>query len=232
MKKESVIAKHFMNRNILIRQLYVRRRLILSFLLGIVFFLVIPNYLPVRDMTRLIISWDVGVLLYLCLGGFVMMTASHEQMRAQARLQDEGAFAILTLTILAVIASLAALAGELVIVRELEGTAKYAHIVLTVVTLMFSWIFMHMAFAFHYAHMYYVAIDANLRGGLDFPSDEKPDYADFLYFSCVIGTSGQTADVGISSKEIRRISLVHCIIAFMFNTTILALTVNIASNLL
>lgn len=191
-----------------------------------------PHFLELRSLTRLILSWDVGVVIYLIFGTFVIASSSHEQMRIRSRLQDEGAFTVLVLTILAVVASIAALTGELVMAKEVDGTIRFAHIILTIVTLSISWIFMHMAFSFHYAHMYYVARDADLRGGLDFPSDDMPDYADFLYFSCVIGTSGQTADVNISSKEMRRISLVHCIIAFMFNTTILALTVNIVSNLL
>ena len=54
---------------------------------------------------------------------------------------------------------------------------------------------------------------------------------DFLYFSCIIGTSGQTADVGLSSREMRRIGLIHSVLSFFFNTTVLALTVNIASGL-
>ncbi|HPU80772.1 DUF1345 domain-containing protein, partial [Accumulibacter sp.] len=69
-------------------------------------------------------------------------------------------------------------------------------------------------------------------GGLDFPGGHAPDYGDFLYFACVIGTSGQTADVSLSSRSMRRTGLVHCVLAFFFNTTILALTINIASGLL
>jgi len=71
-----------------------------------------------------------------------------------------------------------------------------------------------------------------LQEGLIFPGTSLPDYADFLYFSCVIGTSAQTADVSFSSSVLRRIGTVHCILAFFFNTTILALTINIASDLI
>jgi uncharacterized membrane protein len=69
-------------------------------------------------------------------------------------------------------------------------------------------------------------------GGLDFPGTHSPDYADFLYFSCIIGTSGQTADISFCSRSMRRTGLVHCVLAYFFNTTLLALTINIASGLL
>ncbi|MES2049282.1 MAG: DUF1345 domain-containing protein [Pseudomonadota bacterium] len=67
--------------------------------------------------------------------------------------------------------------------------------------------------------------------GLAFPGGHAPDYGDFLYFACVIGTSGQTADVSFTCRFMRRIGTVHCVLAFIFNTTLLALTINIASGL-
>lgn len=87
-------------------------------------------------------------------------------------------------------------------------------------------------FALHYAHDYYLAEDGGMPSGLDFPGGHAPDYGDFLYLACVIGTSGQTADVSFTSRAMRRIGTVHCVLAFVFNTTILALTINIASGLL
>ena len=69
-------------------------------------------------------------------------------------------------------------------------------------------------------------------GGLLFPGTDNPDYADFLYYAYIIGTSGQTADVSITSQPMRRISLMHCVLAYIFNTTVLALTINLAAGLL
>jgi uncharacterized membrane protein len=86
-------------------------------------------------------------------------------------------------------------------------------------------------FALHYAHDFYAAEAKGLSGGLNFPGGHAPDYSDFLYFSCVIGTSGQTADVEISSRAQRRVCLMHCVLAFFFNTTLVALTINLASGL-
>jgi uncharacterized membrane protein len=86
-------------------------------------------------------------------------------------------------------------------------------------------------FTLHYAHHYYTAIEQQHKPGIDFPGDEIPNYSDFLYCACIIGTSGQTADVSFSTTTTRHVALVHSVLAFFFNTTLLALTINIASSL-
>jgi len=84
----------------------------------------------------------------------------------------------------------------------------------------------------HYAHDYYLSGRHGREPGLAFPQEPSPDYWDFLYFSAVIGTSGQTADVSFTSKPMRRTGLVHCVLAYFYNTTVLALTINIAASLM
>jgi uncharacterized membrane protein len=106
------------------------------------------------------------------------------------------------------------------------------HIALAGLTVLTSWVFTQFMFATHYAHEYYSAQARGFEPGLQFPGTEAPNYLDFVYFACVIGTSGQTADVSISSQIMRRISLIHCILAFFFNTTLIALTINIAASLI
>jgi uncharacterized membrane protein len=101
-----------------------------------------------------------------------------------------------------------------------------------------AWVFIHLTFALHYAHDYFDELATELgkplveRGGLRFPGTETPDYYDFLYFSYVIGVACQTADVDITSSLMRRTALVHCVLAFFFNSAVLALTINIAAGLI
>jgi len=108
---------------------------------------------------------------------------------------------------------------------------KLAHIALAGTTVMTSWAFIQVMFALHYAHQYYAAACHGHKPGLQFPDDAEPDYGDFFYFAAVIGTSGQTADVSFVTKEIRRIGSLHCILAYLFNTTVLALLINIGASL-
>jgi uncharacterized membrane protein len=124
-----------------------------------------------------------------------------------------------------------AIVAELALAKDLQGTLRYNHIALSALTIVSSWAFTQVMFALHYAHDYYIRDLRGEHGGLDFPGEKTPDYGDFLYFSCVIGTSGQTADVSITNRKMRRINMVHCVLAFFFNTTLVALTINIASGL-
>jgi uncharacterized membrane protein len=126
---------------------------------------------------------------------------------------------------------LGAIVAELAVAKDTHGTLRYAHIALAALTILSSWAFTQVMFALHYAHDYYAAELRGNVGGLLFPGGHAPDYGDFLYFSCVIGTSGQTADVSFTSRTMRRTGLVHCVLAFFFNTTLIALTINIASGL-
>ena len=113
----------------------------------------------------------------------------------------------------------------------MHGALKIAHIALAGVTVLSSWAFIQIMFALHYAHDYYAAASRGRTPGLQFPDSEPPDYGDFFYFAAVIGTSGQTADVSFTSKPMRRIGSVHCILAYLFNTTVLALLINIGASL-
>lgn len=219
------------HRHPLIRQFRTRPRLVISCVVGLLVALCLPNSLIEQPITRWIIGWNVGAWLYLGLASWMMFGSNHEKMRLRARMQDEGRIVVLMLVVLATLTTLSAIVVELTVVKELQGLQRYGHIVLTVLTILSSWFFTHLMFALHYAHDYYTA---QLRGrpvGLQFPGTDQPDYGDFLYFACVIGTSGQTADVSFSTSEMRRTGLLHCVLAFFFNTTLLALTINIASGL-
>ena len=161
-----------------------------------------------------------------------MFWTSREKMRARAIEQDDGKFVVLGMVIVAAIVSIGAIVAELAVVKDMHGMLRYEHIVLAVLTILSSWAFTHVMFALHYAHEFYVAKERGNPGGLEFPNATAPDYGDFLYFSCVIGTSGQTADVSFTSRTMRRTGLVYCVLAFFFNTTLVALTINIASSLI
>jgi uncharacterized membrane protein len=110
------------------------------------------------------------------------------------------------------------------------------HALLSVAAIVLSWVLVHTLFTLRYAHFYY--IDAlkverdSIEGGLIFPEDKSPDYLDFAYFAFVIGMTCQVSDVQISSKAMRRLATVHGLIAFAFNTAILALFVNIIAGLI
>lgn len=219
-------------RNRFLRFLSVRPRLLSAAVFGVFVDLTVPSWMAVHATTRFILAFDAATALFLVLVAHMAFSSSHESMRKRAKIEDEGKFAILFLVIAAAVMSLLAIVAELVVVKDVQGIFKYLHVALVAATIALSWGFTQAMFALHYAHDYYSRILAKKPAGIEFPGSDLPDYGDFFYLSAVIGTSGQTADVGFSLSETRRIATVHCVLAFFFNTTVLALTINIASGLL
>lgn len=203
-----------------VRIIYARPRLFISLAVGLLTILILPW--SWRMTTRLLIGWDISLVLYLSLAYTTVFSCGKEFMRKQAALQDDGQFLILGLTSVAAFASIAA------IVLELGASHRgSANLALAMVTIALSWAAIHTTFALHYAHEYYRGSDI---GGLAFPGGGEPDYWDFVYFSFVVGMTAQVSDVGITDNIIRRTATVHGIVSFVFNTALVALMVNIAAS--
>lgn len=202
-------------------------------LVSVIMSWVLPITVSPYTITRWLIGWNTGVYLYLFLTGWVMFNAgSDEKIKKRAREEDEGRFLILALVILVAILSLVAIVNEVATAKNLHGASRYGHITLVALTLLSSWSFTQIMFAQHYAHDYYTEEMKGSLPGLDFPGKQAPHYSDFLYFACIIGTSAQTADISFTNRTMRRTGTVHCIFSFFFNTILLALTINLASDLL
>jgi len=220
------------HRNRLVRQVHARPRLLIAIGVALAVWVFLPAGLFVHAVTRWLLAWNAGTVLYVVLAAIMMSRSTHEKMQGRAQSQDEGALTILVLVAVAAAASLAAIAGELTVVRDMHGPARAAHVALAGLTVLSSWAFIQVMFALHYAHDYYSALVQGRPAGLAFPQEDHPGYGDFFYFAAVIGTSGQTADVAFVSKPMRRIGSLHCILAYLFNTTVLALLINIGASLL
>jgi uncharacterized membrane protein len=215
----------------LLRFFVARPRLFGSALVGILAAVLAPPAPALHGATRLIVGWNAGACLYLLLAWHMIVRSTHERMRSRAAREDEGRIVILAMVVVAALFCLGAILVELAVAKEHQGPQRFAHMALAGFTIFSSWAFTQVMFALHYAHDYYIAEMRNGHGGLVFPGSQAPDYWDFLYFSVVIGTSAQTADVSLASRPMRRTGLVHCVLAFFFNTMLIALTINIASGL-
>lgn len=211
-------------------QVHARLRLVISAVAGTLVFCLLPSGLAAS--TRALVTWDVGAGLYLILAFVLIGRASVEHMRWRARLEDDGAAVVLFLTVAAASASLVAIGMELSGLKSGTPLRQGSHLALAAVTFLASWLLVHTSFALHYAHAYYVLLGRNGGAPLEFPRQDAPVYMDFLYFSMVVGMTSQTADVAIASTKMRRLVMAHGIIAFVFNTTLLALTINVAAGLL
>ncbi len=209
----------------------IRPRFYAAAIIGALGAAFLPHSLP--HTVRSAIAWDLGGFVYLFFAFRMMASCGADRIKARAGRRDDSRVVILSIILLAIAASFAAIAGLIGEAKLLTtGNSEKALLaVLAVVTIMTSWGVTQMAFALHYAHDYYRPDEGDEAGGLIFPGCEDPDYWDFLYFSTSIGATSQTSDTAIKSRALRRLVTLHAIVAFFFNTAVLALTVNIAASL-
>jgi uncharacterized membrane protein len=211
----------------------VRSRLILSILVALIVLVLLPSWFSLS--TKILCIWDAGMISFLATTWVLMMQAKSKTMRRNAQSQDEGRLVILSIVTTAACASIFAIAFILKETKGKDISILIPHLLLAVVTIIGSWLLVHTIFAMHYAHEYYQDHQTQSdckAGGLDFPEDIEPDYWDFLYFSFVIGMTSQVSDIQITSRSMRRLSLLHSILSFFFNTAIEARSINIIAGLI
>jgi uncharacterized membrane protein len=209
-----------------------RPRLFAGILVTVLALPVLPNALS--PTTRGLIAWDIGVLAYLLLAAQLFISEPPDQMPAAAEAQQEGEWTIFALTLAVVMVSFIAVSAEFSAIKGASSNEKAWQVTLVAATLFLSWLVTHVTFAFRYAHEYYAHDEGGpeIDRGLDFPGDKQPDYLDFLYFALVLGMTFQVSDVDITSRKLRRVATLHGLLSFLFNTVIVAFTVNIAAGLM
>ena len=207
-------------------------RLFASIAVGLVALALLPADWTWR--TRAIAAWDSGAaaLLILCL--VLFHDAPPDQMAANASAQEEGEWTLFGLVLAGAAASFAAILGEFGSMKDAPHAVRDLRVGVVVATLAVTWLLTQAVFALRYAHEFYTQSDGAGRpdGGLEFPEEPRPDYWDFFYFAAVLGMTFQVSDVQITSRTLRRLALLHGLLGFLFNTVIVALTVNLASGLL
>lgn len=209
------------------RQLKAHARILAAVAIGVIVWFVARNFLPA---TRFLIAWNVAVWLFIALVIKMMGTASVADLRKRAGLEEEGRFATLGLVTIATVVALIALGVELADAMQDRAPDKPLRIAIAFAAIFGSWFFVNISFALHYAHEIY---RSKLSvGALAFPNEKEPDYWDFLYFAMVLGTTFQTSDVEIRSRTLRRTAMAQGVLAFLFNTAIITLTVSVASKLI
>ena len=211
-----------------------RHRLIISVGFAALVSVLLPSWL--RFPLRILCAWNSGADCFLGLTWWIMIRATPEKMRRFARVEYQGRVAILTFIVAAACASVLAIGFLLSDNKKNLSTILLSlHVMLAVMTIVSSWLLVHTIFALLYGHTYYQLSNSNteqIAGGLDFPNDEEPDYWDFLYFSFIIGMTSQVSDVQTISRSMRRLALLHGVLSFFFNTSILAMSINIIAALI
>ena len=211
-----------------------RHRLGLGLIAGAAVFFAARGHL--RLWSGAIAGWNAVAVIIVALDWVTILTTPQRKIRQLAQQQDLSRFLVFLFVVVTASAALFAV-GFLVNVKRSQTDGHFiVHLLLTLITVVFSWTLVHTVYGLRYAHAFYGDSDEpgahQHAGGLLFPGDRPPKYFDFAYFSFVIGMTCQVSDVQITSRRMRRIALVHSILSFGFNTMILALLINTVSGLL
>lgn len=198
------------------------------FLLGALIGLGVVLAVDDRPLQRLLAGANVLFAFFLVSTWLVTRRMAPEVLRRHASQQDEGAVVIFLIALAAVAVSLAAIFDALS-----HGPAGGWHGIIALTSVPLGWVTLHTLFALHYAHLWYEPGDkttdrhAGEEGGLDFgPDCDAPGMIEFLYYSFTIGMTAQTSDTTVTSTEMRRLTLWHGGISFLYNTVLIALAVN------
>jgi uncharacterized membrane protein len=211
-----------------LKSLAARPRLLIGFALAAVGYIVLSQYL--RASQSALLAFDLGAVFYLFSTARVMSRATPQVMRRRAERQIYGRWTVIFLSLLTIAMVVLALHDEL-----RAGKAQAAHsVAFTGLSMVLSWLFLATNFAQEYAHEYALNRHNNAPcdGGLQFPSTPEPDYWDFMYFSLILSMACQTADVQITEGAMRRLVLLHSVMAFFFNVVIISITINTLSGVL
>jgi uncharacterized membrane protein len=212
----------------MIKHLLHHVRLIASVGTGLALFFLLPH--DWMWLTRVLVSWNVGVLLFLGLVGQVMLRMDPGALTRKYQEEDEAAGLILIISVLGAILAMAAIIGFLSGLDNVSSTYKPIHIALAVFTVINTWTLIPTMFTLHYADMFYSATAKNRP--LGFPGTKEPVFWDFAYFSFTISAACQTADVSTAQGAIRRVVIAHSVLSFFFNASILGFAINVTAGLI
>jgi len=172
---------------------------------------------------------NIFFAVYLTLEFRKFRALTPEYLKKHAATMDEPAWVIVAVTFAAVMVAV----GSLFVLINEAARPSALDLVLALTSVALGWVSIHTMTALHYAHLYWrpAGKAGATQQGLDFPGDDEPGGYDFLYYALVIGMTAQTADVGITRTSMRKLTLIHAVVSFFFNTVLVAAAVNVAVSL-
>ncbi|MBZ5759202.1 DUF1345 domain-containing protein [Rhizobium sp. VS19-DR104.2] len=183
------------------------------------------------NASNFLASWNWGAVVYIAFTWYRMLRSNVSRIRQRSADCDFSDVLVLCLSIAAAVASIGGIGIELSGVKNASPAQALENAGTAFLTILISWVFLHTLFTTHYAHRFYA--DSSGKPPIRFPDDIKePNYWDFLYFTFTIGVASQTADVAIATTSMRKTALLHSVLSFLFNTTILALAINVGASLI
>ena len=177
---------------------------------------------------HLLIGWNAGALCYLALLWSLFLTADSAKVRRLCETEDESRGMLLGIVLSLILASLAGIVEAMIIVKNEPDWQRALVAGLAGLTLFSSWTLLQSIFVVHYAHRHFAAPAGK---GFGFSGEPPEDYMDFVYLSFCIGATFQVSDMTVNTTRLRNLITAHAATAYLFNTAILALGINIIAGL-
>jgi uncharacterized membrane protein len=130
--------------------------------------------------------------------------------------------------LVAAVVSLGAIAVAVVQASRGSNPGAVAAVLLSLVGAILSWCLVNTVFALKYARLYYLEEE---EAAIDFKQREPPAYSDFAYLAFTVGMSFAVSETEPTSTRLRRVALGHALLSYVFGTGVLAVAVNLVTNL-
>jgi uncharacterized membrane protein len=172
-------------------------------------------------------GWDLGALTYLALVWREFLSADEKDIRTRAALHDEKSGVLMALVLALIAASLAGIGEALIAANEFGPRDKLVSAILVATTLVLGWVVLQSVFAAHYAHRHFVESARKPEAGFGFPGEAPACYLDFFYVAFSVGATFQVSDTNVGSSRLRKLVTTHAAAAYVYNTAILAVGINL-----
>ncbi|MBN9319681.1 MAG: DUF1345 domain-containing protein [Caulobacterales bacterium] len=206
--------------------LWAHLKIVITGAIGVVA-AVIAHGFPATEHHHLLIGWDVGAIGYLIWVWRIFLTLDEGDIRARAAEHDEKSGVLLLLVLALIAVSLAGIVEALFAAKTFTPQDKVVSAGLVALTLALGWLMLQSVFTAHYAHRHYVETARNKNAGIGFPGEPPTSYLDFFYLAFSVGATFQVSDNSIGSTRLRKLVTAHAAAAYIYNTAILAVGINL-----
>jgi uncharacterized membrane protein len=172
-------------------------------------------------------GWDAMAATFVAWVWIGVARFTPEATRVHATQEDTNRVSASVLLLSASVVSLVGTALALTKANNAHSGGRAVLLGCSVLTIALSWAVVHTVFALRYAHEYYT----DPVGGIDFKSEESPDYLDFAYVAFTVGMTFQVSDTDVQARRIRRTVIRHALLAYLFGAVILAVAVSVIAGL-
>jgi len=185
-------------------------------------------WLAMPVVASILLGWDVAVVIYLAWTGASVWKLDPGQTAQLAKREDPSTPVAELVVLGAGTAMLAAVGFALVKAGQATGGLKAYLVTIGLLSVVLSWAVVHTVFGLRYARAYY----SEPVGGIEFNEAEPPNYIDFAYYSFTVGMTFQVADTNITAKAVRRTTLHHALLSYLFGAVLLGIVINVVATLL